>query len=77
MQWIVGTNWTRTKPRLDLAKAARDKKKADKSKRQPSSKETKAYTATVASNKALVAAAAASDSDYSMCLSYVSTRLRV
>ena len=32
---------------LDLAKAARDKKKADMSKRQPSSKETKAYTATV------------------------------
>ncbi len=49
----------------DLAKAARDKKKADMSKRQPSSKETKAYTATVASNKALAAAAAASDSDYS------------
>ena len=37
------------------------------SKRQPSSKETKAYTATVASNKALAAAAAASDSDYSTC----------
>jgi hypothetical protein len=53
--------------KLDLAKAARDKKKADMSKRQPSSKETKAYTATVASNKALAAAAAASDSDYSTC----------
>jgi len=66
--WIVGTNWTRTKPSpLDLAKAARDKKKADMSKRQPSSKETKAYTATVASNKALAAAAATSDSDYSTC----------
>jgi hypothetical protein len=37
------------------------------SKRQPSIKETKAYAATVASNKALVAAAAASDSDYSTC----------
>ena len=37
------------------------------SKRQPSSKETKAYTATVASNKALAAAAATSDSDYSTC----------
>ena len=49
----------------NLAKAARDKKKADMSKRQPSSKETKAYAATVASNKALAAAAAASDSDYS------------
>jgi hypothetical protein len=35
---------------LDLAKAARDKKKADMAKRQPSSKETKAYTAAVASN---------------------------
>jgi hypothetical protein len=53
--------------KLDLAKAARDKKKAVMSKRQPSSKETKAYTATVASNKALAAAAAASDSDYSTC----------
>ena len=53
--------------KFDLAKAARDKKKADMSKRQPSSKETKAYTATVASNKALAAAAAASDSDYSTC----------
>ena len=52
---------------LDLAKAARDKKKADMSKRQPSSKETKAYTATAASNKALAAAAATSDSDYSTC----------
>ena len=41
---------------LDLAKAPRDEKKADMSKRQPSSKETKAYTATVASNKALAAA---------------------
>jgi hypothetical protein len=51
--------------KLDLAKAARDKKKADMSKRQPSSKETKAYTATVATNKALAAAATASDSDYS------------
>jgi hypothetical protein len=46
-----------------LAKAARDKKKTDMSKRQPSSKETKAYTAAVASNKAV--AAAVSDSDYS------------
>jgi hypothetical protein len=53
--------------KLDLAKAARDKKKADMSKRQPSRKETKAYTATVASNKALATAAAASDSDYSTC----------
>jgi hypothetical protein len=53
--------------KLDLAKAARDKTKADMSKRQPSSKETKAYTATVASNKTLAAAAAASDSDYSTC----------
>ena len=53
--------------KLDLAKAARDKKKADMAKRQPSSKETKAYTAAVASNKAWVAAAAASDSDYSTC----------
>jgi hypothetical protein len=53
--------------KLDMAKAARDKKKADMSKRQPSSKETKAYTATVASNKALAASAAASDSDYSTC----------
>jgi hypothetical protein len=69
MLWIVGRNWTRTtdQAKLDLAKAARDKKKADMSKRQPSSKETKAYTATVASNKALAAAAAASDSDYSTC----------
>jgi len=50
-----------------LAKAARDKKKADMSKRQPSSKETKAYTTTVPSNKALVAVAAVSDSDYSTC----------
>ncbi len=53
--------------KLDLAKAARDKKKADMSKLQLSSKETKDYTATVASNKALAAAAAASDSDYSTC----------
>ena len=59
---------------LDLAKAARDKKKADMSKRQQSSKETKAYTATVdddvfylflqkqkiPSDKALAAAAAES-----------------
>ena len=99
MVWIVGTNWTRTKPgspwrtprqlsndasntfnvllpmmrstRLgqgDLAKAARDKKKADMAKRQPSSKETKADIDAVASNKALAAAAAAaSDSDYSTC----------
>jgi hypothetical protein len=37
------------------------------SKRHPSSTETKAYTATVASNKDLAAAAAASDSDYSTC----------
>ena len=51
---------------LDLAKA-REKKKADMSKRQPSSKETKAHTATVASYQALAAAAAASDSDYSTC----------
>jgi hypothetical protein len=50
-----------------LAKAARDKKKADMVKCQPSSKETKAYTAAVPSNKALAAAAAASDSDYSTC----------
>ncbi len=35
------------------------KKKADIAKLQPSSKETKAYTATVASNKALAAAVAA------------------
>ena len=33
----------------------------------PSSKETKAYTAAVASNKALAATAAVSDSDYSAC----------
>ena len=55
------------KAKLDLAMANRDKKKADMAKRQPSSKETKAYTAAVASNKALAAAAAASDSDYSSC----------
>ena len=36
-------------------------------KRQPSSKESKAYTAAIASNKALAAATAASDSDYSTC----------
>jgi len=36
-------------------------------KSQPSSKESKAYTAAIASNKALAAAAAASDSDYSTC----------
>jgi hypothetical protein len=53
--------------KLDLAKAARDTEKADMSKRQSSSKETKAYTATVAPHKALAAAAAASDSDYSTC----------
>ena len=52
---------------LDLAKAARDKKKADMSKCQPSSKETKAYTDTVASKKALADAAAASGFDYSTC----------
>ena len=51
----------------DLAKAARDKKKADMAKRQPSSKETKADIDAVASNKALAAAAAASDSDYPSC----------
>jgi hypothetical protein len=33
--------------KLDVAKANRDKKKADMAKRQPSSKETKAYTAAV------------------------------
>ena len=48
--------------KLDVAKANRDKKMA---KCQPSIKETKAYTAAVASNKALAAAAAASD--YSTC----------
>ena len=53
--------------KLDVAKANRDKKKADMAKRQPSSKESKAYTAAIASNKALAAAAAASDSDYSAC----------
>ena len=43
------------KAKLDLSiMANRDKKKADMAKRQPSSKETKAYTAAVA----------ASDSDY-------------
>jgi hypothetical protein len=47
------------KGKLDLAMANRDKKKADMAKRQPSSKEIKAYTAAVASNKALAAAAAA------------------
>jgi hypothetical protein len=36
-------------------------------KRQPSSKETKVYTAVVASNKALAAAAVASDLDDSKC----------
>jgi hypothetical protein len=50
-----------------VAKANRDKKKADMAKSQPSSKESKAYTAAIASNKALAAAAAASDSDYSTC----------
>jgi hypothetical protein len=44
--------------KLDVAKANRDKKKADMAKRQPSSKETKAYTADVTST---------SDSDYSTC----------
>jgi hypothetical protein len=44
--------------KIDVAKANRDKKKADMAKRQPSSKETKAYTAAVAST---------SDSDYSTC----------
>ena len=53
--------------KLDVAKANRDKKKADMAKRQPSSKESKAYTAAIAFNKALAAAAAASDSDYSAC----------
>ncbi len=53
--------------KLDVAKAIRDKKKADMAKRQPSSKESKAYTPAIASNKALAAAAAASDSDYSTC----------
>jgi hypothetical protein len=53
--------------KLALAKAARDKKKADMSRRQQSIRETKAYTATVASNKALAVAAVASDSDYSTC----------
>ena len=53
--------------KLDVAKANRDKKKADMAKRQPSSKESKAYTAAIASNKALAAAAAATDSDYSAC----------
>jgi hypothetical protein len=47
--------------KLDVAKANRDKKKADMAKRQPSSKETKSYTAAVAST---------SDSDYSTCHSY-------
>ena len=51
--------------KLDVDKANRDKKKADMVNRQPSSKETQAYTVAVASNKALEAAAAASDSDYS------------
>ena len=50
-----------------LSAQLRDKKKADMAKRQPSSKESKAYTAAIASNKALAAAAAASDSDYSAC----------
>ena len=35
--------------KLDVAKANRDKKKADMAKRQPSSKESKAYTAAIAS----------------------------
>jgi hypothetical protein len=52
---------------LDVATAARDKKKADMAKRQPSSKETKGYTAVVASNKAMAAAAVASDLDDSTC----------
>jgi hypothetical protein len=67
MPVIVGTNWTRNQDKLDLAKAARDKKKADMPKRQPSSKETEAYTAAVASNNAVAASAAASDSDTSTC----------
>jgi len=37
--------------KLDVAKANRDKKKADMAKRQPSSKESKAYTAAIASKK--------------------------
>jgi hypothetical protein len=46
---------------LDLAKANRDKKKADMAKRQPSIKETKDYTAELAT------VASTSDSDYSTC----------
>ena len=53
--------------KLDVAKANRDKKKADMAKLQPASKESKAYTTAIASNKALAAAAAAWDSDYSTC----------
>ena len=52
---------------LDVDKAARDKKKADMAKRQPSSKQTKTYNSAVASNKALAAAVVSSDSDYSTC----------
>jgi hypothetical protein len=44
--------------KLDVAKANRNKKKADMAKRQPSSKEKKAYTADVTSTL---------DSDYSTC----------
>jgi hypothetical protein len=51
-----------------VAKAARNKKKADMAKRQPYGKETKTYTAAVATIKASAAAAAAWD--YSTC--YVS-----
>jgi hypothetical protein len=53
--------------KLDVDKAACDEKKADMAKSQPSSKETKAYIAAVASNKALAAAAVFSDSDFSTC----------
>jgi len=55
------------KAKFDLAMANRGKKKADMAKHQPSSKETNTYTAAVVFNKALAAAAAASDSDYSSC----------
>jgi hypothetical protein len=64
MLWVVRTSWTPTKPSSTWP---RQLAKADMSKRQPSSKEKKAYTATVASNLALAAAAAALDSDYSTC----------